>query len=88
MPQTDSAKKALRSAERRRAVNDHWRQAFRRSVKAVQKAIVAGDATGATAALVTAQKNLDRAARRNIIHPNVAARKKSRLSRAIAKIGA
>jgi ribosomal protein S20 len=42
--------------------------------------------TAARAALPSAQRALDRTARRNIIHPRTAARYKARLAHAITKI--
>ena len=86
MPQLQAAKKDLRKSQRRRTVNDRWRLAMRKSVRVVQDAITEKNQKAATAAMPKAQAALDRASRRNIIHPNKAARKKSRLLKAIAKI--
>jgi len=86
MPQLEAAKKALRASRHRRIVNDRWRLKLRRSLHAVKDAIAKNDSAAATKAVLTAESVLDRAARRNIIHPNKAARKKSRLRRAAAVI--
>lgn len=86
MPQLQAAKKDLRKNQRRRAINDRWRSAIHKSIRAVQDAITEKDQKAAAAAMPKAQAVLDRASRRNIIHPNKAARKKSRLLKAIAKI--
>lgn len=86
MPQTKAAEKALRVSDRRRAVNDRWRRAVREALLGVRDAIAAGKKEPAQAAYILAQKTLDRAARRNIIHRNKTARKKSRLQKAIAKL--
>lgn len=86
MPQLQAAKKDLRKNQRRRAINNRWRSAIHKTTRAVQDAIIEKDQKAATAAMSKAQTTLDRAARRNIIHPNKAARKKSRLLKAIAKI--
>ncbi len=51
-----------------------------------REAITAKNKEAAASAYIKVQKTLDRAARRNIIHPNKAARKKSRLLKSIAKI--
>jgi small subunit ribosomal protein S20 len=85
MPQTASAKKALRSSERKRVVNNRWRNILRVSVRAVQDALQAGDAKSAAQNYSKAQSIIDRAARHNVIHPRQAARKKSRLKQAIQK---
>lgn len=86
MPQLDSAKKALRQNRKRRVINDRWRSAVRQALREVREAITAKDKTLAASAYIKVQKVLDRAARRNVIHPNKAARKKSRLLKSIAKI--
>lgn len=86
MPQLDQAKKALRVAQRRRAVNDRWRAKYRAALRAVRDAIKSQDKKAAEEALVSAQSNLDRASQRNIINHRTAARYKSRLSQAIAKL--
>jgi small subunit ribosomal protein S20 len=86
MPQLKAAKKDLRKSQRRRIVNDRWRLAVRKTTREVQEAIADKDKKAATAALPKAQAALDRAARRNIIHPNKAARRKSRLLKAISKL--
>ena len=88
MPQTQSAKKALRHDQQRRRINNLWRQRMRARVKTVRDAITAKDSAAAQKSYTEAQKNIDRAARHYIIHRNTAARKKSRLQQAITKISA
>lgn len=76
---TPQALKRVRQALRRRAVNRRARSAAK---TLVQKAtnIVLGRAEGdAPAAIAAAVSALDRAAEKGIIHPNNAARRKSRL---------
>jgi small subunit ribosomal protein S20 len=82
---TPSARKRARQAQRRRAVNRRTRSEAKTLV--LQAASVAagrteGDATSAVAAAISA---LDKAAEKGIIHPNNAARRKSRL---MAKVNA
>lgn len=86
MPQLQAAKKALRSSARKRLFNDRWRRKVRAAIHSVRDAIEKGDKVLALKAAVLAEKVLDRSARRNIIHPNKAARKKSRIQKAIAKL--
>lgn len=86
MPQTKSAAKSLRIGQRRRLVNDRWRQKIKTSLHAIRDAIVAKDKSAAQTALGEATSMIDRAARHNVIHPNKAARKKSRLQKAVSKI--
>ena len=51
---------------------------------AVKKVLLAEDAASAQAALPLAMKRIDKAAKKNVIHANTAARKKAQLARAIA----
>ena len=83
MPVTKSAKGAQAVSERRHAENLIRRDAFKQAVKAVRKAVVAG--SGEIGKLFgIAQSNLDRAAKSKTIHPNKAARLKSRLAKKMA----
>ncbi|HEX2094637.1 MAG TPA: 30S ribosomal protein S20 [Longimicrobiaceae bacterium] len=85
MPNVKSAEKRMRTnevrAERNRARRSRLRTALRK-VRQAENAEVAGRA------LQEAISLLDRAARKRIIHPNKAARAKSRLSAFIGKLGA
>jgi len=84
MPQTQSAKKALRASLKRRVINDRWRRKFREAVKAVNDAVTAGDNKKAAELYQTAQSNLDKASKHGVLHTNAANRKKSQLEAAIA----
>jgi small subunit ribosomal protein S20 len=55
------------------------RTSLKTYVKRVREAISTGDATVIANAVTLAQKNLDKAAKRGVIHPNQAARRKSRI---------
>ena len=83
MANSAQAKKRARQAEDSRQRNASQRSAMRTSVKALQKAIAAGDKEQATAAYKAAVPALDRMARKGIIHKNAAARSKSRLNAAV-----
>ena len=87
MPQTEAARKALRVSARKRATNDRWRRQVKEALLTVRDALRDKNKETAAAAYKTAQKMLDRAARRNVIPANKAARKKSSLQKAIAKLG-
>ena len=80
MPNTTSAKKALRQNAKRRLQNRSQRSALRTAVKKARLAVTAGGEE-ATEALRLATKRLDQAAAKNLIHKNTAARTKSRLSK-------
>jgi small subunit ribosomal protein S20 len=79
MPVTKSAKKALRTATRRKAENVLQRASMRAALKAVRVARAAGQEV--TDLVRSAQSALDTAAKKNTIHPNKAARLKSRLAK-------
>ena len=91
MPNTDSARRALRKDERRRVRNKQQRSALRTTVKKVRAAAIAvptGVKTVAEAqsALQLAIKKIDQSAAKHLIHRNKAARDKSRLTKVINKI--
>lgn len=86
MPNTKSAKKRLRQNIVRRARNRQVKSALRTQLRKVKEAIQAEDSTTAEEEFRKAAKGLDRAGARGIIHPNMAARTKSRLQRAIKKV--
>lgn len=80
MANTAQARKRARQAEKRRAHNASQRSMMRTYTKRVVKAIAAGDKEQAAAAYGVAVPVLDRMARKGLIHPNKAARHKSRLN--------
>lgn len=73
-----SAKRA-RVAEKKRIRNRVMRVATRSRIRQANEAIVAADAANTEEAIKSAIQSLDRAANKGIIHPNNAARRKSRL---------
>ena len=79
MPNTRSALKELRKAERRRQRNRAIRSRVRTFVKYARQAIARADLEAAQKAIREAYRELDRAARKGVIHKNTAARLKSRL---------
>lgn len=83
MANSAQAKKRARQAEDSRQRNASQRSAMRTSVKALHKAIDAGDKEKATAAYQAAVPVLDRLARKGLVHKNAAARSKSRLNKAV-----
>ncbi len=87
MPIIKSAKKTLRSSLKKRVYNVRRQSAMRDALKTLAKDIVAGSKKEAEARLKDAYQALDKAAKRGVIKPNTAARKKSRLVAAIKKIG-
>ena len=84
MANTQSAEKRIRQSAKRTLQNRMQRSRLKTSMKKVTQATepaAAQEALKETAAL------LDRLASRRVIHPNKAARKKSQLTRLVAKLG-
>ncbi len=83
MPTTKSAKKRLRQSLERRTQNRAVKSSIKTQVRKVRAAVAAGDLTKAQEELSLAAKKLDRAGTKRMIHPNAAARTKSRLAHLI-----
>lgn len=79
MANNKAAEKRIRVNEQKRLRNRPYRTAARTFVKKAEVAIRTGDATLAATAVGDAISTLDRVAGKGIIHPNNAARRKSRL---------
>ena len=86
MPIIKSAKKRMRQNVKRNARNRARRSTLRTSIRRLHEAIEAGDSAAAQAQWAQTQGIIDRTARLGIIHPNSAARTKSRLARRIQQI--
>jgi small subunit ribosomal protein S20 len=81
MPHIKSAKKRLRQNAKLRAHNRVVKKAVRLQVRAVLEAAKDGTPDALREEFRKAAKKLDKAAAKRIIHPNMAARKKSQLAR-------
>jgi small subunit ribosomal protein S20 len=81
MPISASAKKSLRSSERKRLFNDRRRKAMRVAVKEITDLVKEKKVKEAKALLPKAYKAIDKATKRGVIKENTASRKKSLLSR-------
>ena len=79
MANTKSAKKQLRVNARKRLRNKPVLSLCKTSITNAEKLIFSGELETAQKATVTAISSLDKAAEKKIIHPNNAARRKSRL---------
>ena len=84
MPIIKSAKKALRASERKREINDLTRSKIKSAVKGVKAAARVNDKK-IDETLSKAYRELDLAAKKNVIHKNKASRLKSRLAKLISK---
>ncbi|MCL4160021.1 UNVERIFIED_CONTAM: hypothetical protein GTU68_019324 [Idotea baltica] len=80
MPNNKQASKRLKTDEEKRQRNKAQKSAMRSSVRSV---LEADTKEAAAAAQPIAVKRIDKAAKKNIIHDNAAARMKSRLAKAI-----
>jgi len=80
MANSKSSKKRVIVAERNRLRNQAVKSRVKTFVKKLLTAIELKDAAAATASLVTAQKELDKAVSKGILNKNAVSRKKSRLS--------
>ena len=79
MPKSKSAEKAARASERKRLRNKSVRSATKTHVTRAEKLISSNEPEPAQDAVATAISALDRAAKKGVVHPNTAARRKSRL---------
>jgi small subunit ribosomal protein S20 len=81
MPHTRSAKKNLRKSEKRRLRNRAAKRTIKTHCKRVVAAVDEGTPEKLRQEFILAVRKLDKAAAKRIIHPNLAARKKSQLAR-------
>ena len=84
MANIKSQKKRIKTNEKARQRNVAVKSALKTVVRRVRTAAEAGDAAAATAALLTANKALDKAASKGVIHKNQAANRKSGLAKQVA----
>jgi len=78
LPNVKSAEKRMRTAAKRAERNKAARSRLRTAVKKARQAETAEDVN---ATFLEAKSLLDRAARKRLVHPNKAARLKSRLAK-------
>jgi len=85
LPNNQSAKKRMRQSTKRRDANRQKKSSVRTYEKKLRKAVEENRLEDAQAAYRTFTSLIDRAAKRNIVHRNTAARKKSRLNSLVKK---
>jgi len=81
--QHESALKQMRQSVKHRARNRRNLSMVKTQVKKLRAAIAAGDAEAASKLLPQTVAEIDRAAKKGVVHDNAAARYKSRLARKI-----
>ncbi|RMG94102.1 MAG: 30S ribosomal protein S20 [Chloroflexi bacterium] len=85
MANIQSAKKRIRQTKKRTLRNRMYRASARTYIKKVRQLIAEGNLEEAEKVARKAYSTLDKAARRRILHPGNAARRKGRLMAALAK---
>ena len=83
-----SAKKRMRQGEKRRARNRNNVSQLKTQVKKLRAAIADGNAEAARQLLPQTVGEIDKAAKKGVVHDNAASRYKSRLSRKVSALGA
>lgn len=83
-----SALKRIRSNAKKRDRNRMWRSRTRTEFKQAAAALDAGNLEEARQATLEAVRVLDKAANKGVLHPNNAARHKSRLMKRLAALEA
>jgi small subunit ribosomal protein S20 len=81
MPHTRSAKKNLRKTEKRRLYNRAIKKGIKKQIKQFLEVAAGGTVEDLRKEYNLTAKKLDKAAARHVVHPNLAARKKSQLAR-------
>jgi small subunit ribosomal protein S20 len=84
MPLTKSAKKALKTDRRRKIENDLVRSKIKNALKGAKISIAKAD-KDVDAKIQSVFRELDLAAKKNVIHKNKAARLKSRIAKSASK---
>lgn len=87
MPIIKSAKKRVRVAKKAATRNSKTKRSLRTAVKAFHASLT-GNKAKSGESLNKAQSEIDKAAKKNVIHKNKAARKKSQLAKAAKAAGA
>jgi small subunit ribosomal protein S20 len=83
MPHTRSAKKNQRQSLKRRSHNRATKRSIKDQIRSALDTAKSGSVDELTKQYKTLAKQLDKAAARRIIHPNLAARKKSQVARVL-----
>jgi len=88
MPNIKSAIKRTKTNEKSRLRNASQKSSLRTAVKQADQAVAGTDVNAAKDAIYLAQKKLDKAVTKGLIHKNAAARKKSRLAKKLNALSA
>ena len=88
MAHHSSAVKAMRQSVKRRERNRRNVSMLKTNIKKLRAALAKGDTEGARQMLGETVGEIDRAARKGVVHDNAAARYKSRLQRRVNDLAA
>lgn len=88
MPTTKTATKALKVSQKKRSRNRRFLELFKESSKKLQALLIASekDTKAITEALSEVYSRVDTLEKKNIIHKNNAARKKSAFAKAVKNL--
>ena len=86
MANIQSQKKRIRTNEKARLRNKDVKSSLKTAVRKFREAADAGDATAAAALAREANRALDKAASKGVIHLNQAANRKSAISKRVAAL--
>ena len=85
MPRRKSSVKKIRVDKKRHLKNQKVKQELKRTIKKFQALLSAKNITEAKTFIIKVFSQLDKAAKKKVIHPTLANRKKSRLSKRLKK---
>ena len=83
-----SALKQMRQGEKRRARNRKNLSQLKTQLKKLRSVVAEGNAEAASKLLPATEAEIDKAAKKGVVHDNAAARYKSRLARKVSGLGA
>ena len=83
-----SALKQMRQGEKRRARNRNNLSQLKTQLKKLRSVVAEGNAEAASKLLPATEAEIDKAAKKGVVHDNAAARYKSRLARKVSALGA
>ncbi|HDM70731.1 MAG: 30S ribosomal protein S20 [Thermotoga sp.] len=86
MPNIKSAKKRVKTSERRRERNKYYKGRFKNLIKKMRKFIEMKDVEKVKELLPETISAIDKAAQKGAIHPNQAARRKSRIMKRVNEL--
>lgn len=86
MANIKSQKKRIRTNEKARLRNKNAKSSLKTAIRKFREAADAGDATAAAALAREANRALDKAASKGVIHQNQAASRKSAISKRVAAL--